>query len=178
MARRRIVTGIEGVRKVFRAMPERSRIEVSHALNLGAQEIEGRAKSLAPVETGELRSAIEIRHGTRVNSRKSDPDGMSDPNSMAVEVGVFVESRASPGWYARFVEFGTSPRATGQSYTTASGQVRKVAAGRRAGGAIGDFHPGTPAQPFLFPAYFSIRNRVRNRIKRALRTAAKAAING
>lgn len=36
-------------------------------------------------------------------------------------------------------------------------------------------HPGHAAQPFLFPAYWSVRRRVRNRIARAINAAAKEA---
>lgn len=40
-------------------------------------------------------------------------------------------------------------------------------------------NPGHAAQPFMFPGYWSVRNRVRNRVKRAVKKAAKdAAMKG
>lgn len=48
--------------------------------------------------------------------------------------------------------------------------------GRAPGGAGSQkSHPGHGAQPFMFPAYHSIRKRVRSRIKRAMAAVAKEA---
>jgi hypothetical protein len=41
-----------------------------------------------------------------------------------------------------------------------------------------DGHPGHAAQPFLFPAFWSLRKRARSRVARALRAAVKSARNG
>lgn len=46
--------------------------------------------------------------------------------------------------------------------------------GRRPSGG----HPGHSAQPFLFPAYWSIRKKIRARVQRAVRAAVKAVANG
>lgn len=39
-------------------------------------------------------------------------------------------------------------------------------------------HRGHPAQPFLFPAYWSLRKRIRGRIARAIKAATKEAARG
>lgn len=39
-------------------------------------------------------------------------------------------------------------------------------------------HPGHRAQPFLFPAYWSLRKKIRARIARAIRKAVKDSVSG
>lgn len=72
-------------------------------------------------------------------------------DDQAVAVYVVAGSTLDTAGYARQQEFGRAPSPDG--------------------------HPGHAAQPFLFPAYFSVRNRVRSRVKRAVKAAAKAAGN-
>lgn len=57
-----------------------------------------------------------------------------------------VAGRGPAGAYARVQEFGRAPS---------------------------DDHPGHRAQPFLFPAYWSVRRRVRARVARAISAAAR-----
>lgn len=66
--------------------------------------------------------------------------------------------------YARHVEFGTRPSTKGQRMAVGKG----TKASRRT-------HPGTEAQPFLFPAYRIMSKRVKGRIRRGLKKAFKEA---
>jgi len=52
--------------------------------------------------------------------------------------------------------------------------TNRYARAQEFGRAASDGHPGHAAQPFFFPAYWSVRRRVRSRIKREIRRAARA----
>lgn len=54
-------------------------------------------------------------------------------------------------------------------YPGTASYARQQEFGRRPSGR----HPGHAAQPFMFPAYYSLRKRVRNRISRAVRAAIR-----
>lgn len=153
MARKRLVTGIEHVRRVFRRAPEEMQVRIIDALNQGAEEIADRARMLAPVDPStpiDLKDTIDVVVATRTNARGGRE--VSEPNSVAAYVvaGGTPERRQA----ALRMEFGRAPGGSGPRNAS---------------------HPGHPAQPFMYPAYFSIRNRVRSRIKRAVRAAARAA---
>ena len=64
---------------------------------------------------------------------------------------VRVEAGGSEAYYARWVEFGTAARGE---------------------------HPGTPAQPYLFPAYRLMRKKIKGRFSRAMTKAAKEVASG
>lgn len=152
---RRILTGAENVRRVFRNMAEESVERITHALNKGGEEVAERARQLAPVDPTtqiDLKDQIEVYVGTRANARGNFVQ--TEPNSAVVYVvaGDTKERRN----VAFRMEYGRAPGGSGSN----------------AG------HPGHPAQEFMFPAYFSVRNRVRSRIKRAVKAAAVAAARG
>lgn len=158
-------------------MPPEVQRELTHALNLGAREIERKARTAVPEETGELRGAIEVRdslegfHATGAIGNFARGGLEIGTNSrvgsvIARFIGVFPARRASPGWYAAFVEFGTAPRTQGRGYTTRGGRKKK---------SSGNTHPGSKPRPFMWPAYYSLRRRVRGRISRAVRKGVRAA---
>lgn len=57
-------------------------------------------------------------------------------------------------------------------------ETAEYARAQEFGRAPSDDHPGHAAQPFLFPAYLTVRRRVRGRIARALAQAARRAASG
>lgn len=150
MARQRLLTGIEDVQRVFRTLPKENLERITHALNLGAQEIAARARILAPIDPNtsiDLKDQIEVRIATRTNFRRG---GSFGPNSVAA-----------------YVVAGDTP------------ERRQVAFrqefGRDPGGAgVNRGHPGHRAQPFMFPAFHSVRRRVIGRVRRAVSAAARA----
>lgn len=172
----KVTGGREGVR-AFRAFPVAARAEIEAALQKSAEEILARAKAIAPSDTGELRGALEIRDsldgfaatGAVGDFARSGGVGKpgtfdrSSPGVLARYIGVFPNVKGAPGWYAAFVEFGTAARTAGARYAQRSGKTRKSK----------DTHPGTPARPFLKPAFFSLKGRALNRIRRAVSAAAK-----
>lgn len=168
MARR--IEGVERLQRILRDMPERAAGRVEQAMDRSAGEIALLAKTLVPVASGELRAAIEARaslDGFAGTGAVGALAGRGRPRAAITRyIGTFPAKRGSPGWYAAFVEFGTAPRTAGAAYVTGSGRRRKS----------GNTHPGTRPQPFLFPAYWSLRRRVRGRIARAVREAARDSV--
>lgn len=147
------VEGADELARAFGTMPRAMEQKIEEAIRKNLVEIQKRARLLVPVDTGELRGAIDIEI-TR------------GPKGIQGRVGVLAASRASPGWYAIFVERGTAPRVAGRRYTQRGGRRRRSK----------NTHPGARANPFLFPAYWSMRKRASGRVKRALRAGIKAAL--
>lgn len=152
MARRRLVDGVETVALVFRNASRESQEGIAHALNLGGKEIVDRAKILVPV--GDYAGAGDLRDSIRVSAtpiRVVSRTGRDGGDRQSAAVYVVAGTDRGTAAYARVQEFGRAPSAG---------------------------HRGHAAQPFMFPAYFSVRNRVRSRIKRAIKAAVKATRGG
>lgn len=146
MARRQKIEGIETVRQVFRRMPEESLRRVTNALNQGADEIVAKAEDAVPVGTDP--------HHVKDTIKASKPEFISGGRRLNTNVAVFVTA--------------------GDTKETFQAALRSEF-GRRSSGIKGEkgYHKGHSAQPFMFPAYFSVRKRVRRRIKREIKRAAK-----
>lgn len=140
------IEGIEAVRRVFREVPEENLQRITHALNQGADEIADRARTAAPKRSRELAGSV----GTTTETVKVSRTGIRENKRGNPVVYVVAGTPVGGQSYARVQEFGRRPGPAG--------------------------HPGHRPQPFMFPAYFSIRNRIRGRIKRAIKAAAKAVV--
>lgn len=164
------VKGLSKLQKKLSKLPEVVKDRIAKAMEQGAEEIVNLAKSLVPVDEMVLYDSIGWTWG--------------DPPKGSITLGSVRRSRTSKeglkitiyagnseAFYARWVEFGTSPHNVAQGGGTKSGQ-RQL----RKGGGLG--HPGSRAQPFFFPAYRANRRRVRSRITRATSAAAKAVAAG
>jgi HK97 gp10 family phage protein len=110
------VDGLNRTQAALRRMGPETAKQIEVALEAGAQEIADRARSIAPRDTGEMVGAIEVRktlegfNGTgAVGNFARMVSGAA--NGMTRFIGVFPDSRSSPGWYAAWVEFGTTTRA-------------------------------------------------------------------
>ena len=152
MARRKQnVLGLAKVLRVFRQLPKENLKRITNSLNLGADEIVGRAKLLAedsrsdPI-AGQEHMADTIR---RTPIRRVAASGrFSEKVSVFVLAGVGDKDSEIDNAAFR-TEFGRAP---------------------------GEGHPGHSPQPFFFPAYHSIRKRVRSRVAREVNRAAKAVV--
>lgn len=157
------VDGLDKLNKRFRNLPRAAAKAIEPAVHKGALEVQTAARTLAPVDTGELRDAIEVKDdisdfkatGAIGNFGNASGGGVGDIKRY---IGLFPEKRNSPGWYGAWVEFGTAPRS--QKFGN-NGTVNL---------------PGTPPRPFLFPAYRLMRKRVVGRVRRAIKKAAKSNV--
>jgi hypothetical protein len=130
------------------------------------RELAEKIQTRAPVgATGKYRQSI---HAARLADR---PDSKlvggirktTDPNA----VGIFAL------WTWHFIEFGTLPHTI-----RAKNAPRLVFRGRdgQLRSAIEVTHPGSPAQPHIFPTYRSERKNMERRISRAMRVAVQKAL--
>ena len=144
MARVKHIEGIENVRRVFRRLPEKYLIDITHALNVGADQVVKRAKLLAPYD--------EDGNGEHLrDSIKKTPIKVIRRGTSAV---IYVTA--------------------GDSKETANAAYRSEFGRKAGGSAPNTSHPGHPPQEFIFPAYWSSRTSIQGRVKRAIKAAGKA----
>jgi HK97 gp10 family phage protein len=172
------IEGLPAVRRGLGTWKRETRIEISRALQEGAEHIRDVAKAIVPFKTGELRGAIEVRENVddfKATGAVGNFGRMVSGVAGRIQrfIGVFPSRAGDPGWYAAFVEYGTAARTEGQRYFTKGGRGRIAKAS-----AIGPHHPGTKPKPFLIPAFFSQRQFVLGRINRALNKAIKKVASG
>jgi HK97 gp10 family phage protein len=141
------VEGVDRVAAVFRRISRGAAEKIAQALERGGDEIAARARSIAPVDEGDLRETIARRTNIRTTQRQ-------DGSARGVVVYVVAGDTKETAHAAYRQEFGRAAGGTGERNAN---------------------HPGHPAQPFLFPAYWSLRRRVRSRVARAINAAVKEA---
>lgn len=152
------VQGLERLNRKLKALPKAAEEEISKAMEASANEIVALAKSLAPVDSGDLQMSISWTWGDAPKGAmvlgKVRQKGRGAGN---LQITVF--AGGGDAFYARFIEFGTSSH---------------VNAGRFSGTE----HPGTAAQPFFYPAYRAVRKRAKGRVTRAITKSAKKVAAG
>lgn len=106
------------------------------------QELAEKVSAVAP--TG---ATLEYMHGFSGDFLKNRPDALNFSNNPTKDkdaAGLFAP------WTWRFLEYGTAPHSTATGGGTVAG--RKAAAANPAG-----MHPGTAAQPHIFPTWNAFR---------------------
>lgn len=98
MARKSSFRGVNKLRRTLRRIDPEAREHVTSAVIKGANLIADDARSLAPVDTGDLRSAIDVKFGR---------DKLTAEIGIAPGGGKKRAATRSDLFYARFVEFGT-----------------------------------------------------------------------
>jgi HK97 gp10 family phage protein len=141
------------------AIQGRPRAAMRGALDKGSDEIVALAKHLAPKRTGALAKSIGKTFGDytpdNANVRGVSSAGGGDP-----DLTVVIHAGDEEAYYAGWVENGTAPHPAGGKFEGAQ-------------------NPGTPAQPFFFPAYRTLRKKVKSSLARAASKAIReGASNG
>jgi HK97 gp10 family phage protein len=113
--------------------------DVAKELFKGALDIESGAKQRAPVKFGQLRSSIQSK---------------IDHKDISAEVVANAE-------YAPYVEFGTGQYASEYLAGKPTEMVKHASEFKKSGNGY------SPAQPFLFPAYYEERPKIISRVKKA-----------
>lgn len=136
-------------RKLRRAAPAADE-ELQKAGRQSAEEMAALAISFAPEDSGDLKESIEVT-----------PPGQRTPEysqgGAVVPAGAFAVTAGNRDVrYPHFPEYGT----------------RQFIAGGMFEGAQ---HPGTPRQPYFWPAYRIVRRKHKGRASRALGKAVKRA---
>ena len=145
MARSRVthIDGIETVRAAFKTLKNESVGRITHALNLGADEVVNGARILVPIEEGDLKETI-----------RKTPIQLKRGRFGGVVIFIIAGNTKETANAAYRQEFGRDP----------------------GGKSPNEWHPGHPAQEFMFPAYWSVRRKIKARVATAVRNAAKAAV--
>lgn len=152
------IQGLDRLNRKLKSFPDAAREEIAKAMEQSANEVVALAKSLAPVDDGDLQMSISWTWGDA-------PKGsmvlgkVKSKGAGAGNLQITVFAGGGDAFYARFVEFGTAPHLNG---------------GRFAGSQ----HPGTGAKPFFYPAYRAVRKRVKGRVTRAVNKSAKRIAAG
>lgn len=152
------VVGLERLNRKLRALPKAVEEEISKAMEQSANEIVAFAKSLAPVDDGDLQMSIGWTWGDAPKGAMVLGKVRSSGRG-AGNLQITVYAGGGDAFYARFVEFGTAPHINGGRFA-------------------GSDNPGTSAQPFFYPAYRATRKRAKGRITRAVNKAAKRVAAG
>lgn len=144
--------GLAKLNRKLRAIPKAAKDEARKAVVLGANEIAGLQRRLAPVDDGELRDSIVVTPPGATTPPYSQPGGSqtAGPEQAIITAG------NSGVRYPHLVEFGTAPHMQGGMFKGAQ-------------------HPGTAAQPFFWPGYRAMRKRARSRITRTINKAIRSA---
>lgn len=128
-----------------------------------AEDLAGKIRSYAPVNTGEYRASI---HADRLSNRPDAvPHGAkrtTDPGA----AGVFA------AWYWHWIEFGTRPHTI--SAKGAPLMVFEGKEGRKA--ALTVNHPGSPPQPHFLSVFRAEKKNMRRRFARVVNSAVKKAM--
>lgn len=154
------VQGLDRLRRKLTRLPELAREEIAKAMEQSANEIVAMMKSLVAgsTDTGTLQMSINWTWGDAPKGSMvlgAVRQGGRGAGNMAITI----YAGGGDAFHARFVEFGTSPHLNGGKFA-------------------GSQHPGTPAQPFFYPAWRAGRKRARGRVTRAITKSAKRAAAG
>ncbi|WP_421579967.1 HK97-gp10 family putative phage morphogenesis protein [Shinella sp. M31] len=123
-----------------------------------AEAIRQRAPTGATLEYMESIEADEIAN--RPHQERVSKAAAKDPTA----VGLFAE------YIWRFLEFGTAPHNTAPGGGTVLGQAT-----HREGGGMQ--HPGTRAQPHIFPTYRAMKPKIMKRIRAAVNKGVREAMS-
>lgn len=140
------IRGVESTARALRKLSPTASDEIQKALDKGAGEVKALASSIAPRDDGELQQAIEVRSG--------DAGGPAQ--------GAFTAFRAALSGVAPQMvrRIGVFPDLNGGKAFYARWVEFGTSTGR-------------PAQPFLMPAYATLRRRIQGRVKRAINRGIK-----
>lgn len=104
MARTKVL-GLESLRRKLKLIPQEAKAEIRKALEASADEIVKMAKSLAPVDSGDLQMSVswtwgEAPKGSMLLGRVVGPNDKND-------LTITIYAGGSEAFYARWIEFGT-----------------------------------------------------------------------
>lgn len=128
-------------------------LEVGAESLKAANEMAALARSFVAVDQGDTRDSITVTPGGQMTPLYSHPGG----SKVVPEHAAMVTAGNSKARTPHLLEYGARAH---------------INAGRFAG----TVNPGSPAQPFFWPAYRMIRRPMRSRTGRAIRRAIKKAM--
>lgn len=137
------------------------------AMEEGAEEVCQLMRQLVPAKSGKLRASIGWTWGDLPPGSFMIDEIRSGPNQgdQYATLRIKIYAGSKDAFHARFVEFGTAPHSLATNASVKRGKRQAQGAG----------HPGTPAQPFFFPAWKAKKGAFRALIRARVRAAIKEA---
>lgn len=149
------VLGLDRLNRKLRKFPAVAEAMIKAQMEEVAAEIVAMMKRLVAVDDGTLRDSIGWTWGTAPNGSMVIATAKSANGKLVLTI--FAGS--AEAYYARWVEFGTSPHKNGGKFK-------------------GTMNPGTNAQPFFYVSWRASRKAVRRKISRAITASAKKIAAG
>lgn len=123
------VQGVDKLKRKLRAMPDAARREIAKAMEISAQEVVDLARSLVPVDQGDLRDSIGWNwHGLPEGSVELGQ--VREGGRGAGNLAIVIYAGNDRAFYARWVEFGTKAQPARAFFYPAYRAVRKRVRGR------------------------------------------------
>lgn len=159
------IIGLERLRRKLNRLPTEVRAQMRSDVGKGAEEIVALQKSLVPEADGDLKKSIGWTFGEAPSTSATGAFRAKRSTFVGsdTDIRATVYAGDDEAYYARWVEFGTAP------HSLAKGA--DISRDKSQGGSRQ--HPGTPAQPFFYPAYRALKRRVVSRISRGISKAAR-----
>ncbi len=161
MALKAKILGREALTKKLNALAPSIEKYAAEAKLKSAEELADNIRIRAP--TGATLEYMESLEGARLSDH---------PDKQAVGISPTKDPSAA-GIFAKFtwhwLEFGTAPHNTAPGGGTALGQATHSEGG-------GTQHPGTAAQPHIFPTYREAKPKIRKRLLAAVNKGVKEAM--
>ena len=161
MARKSGLSGMSNLRRVLRRLPKEAtgdvRIAIEHGANLILRDARGRVAGVSK----RVSSNLSVKLST---------------DKFTARVGLQGKRAKKRAFMGKWIEYGTAPHSLKSGSRLAQEKRRRSAA---AGTGRGGWHPGTPARPFMIPAYESNKQKliamIRAAVDRSLRRGAGKA---
>jgi HK97 gp10 family phage protein len=170
MARRSTILNLAKLERKLKRLPQAALAEIRAAMERAADDIVALAKSLVPIDSGDLRDSIAWTWGAP--PRGALTLGKVAKSALGKQLTLTIYAGDDAAFYARWVEFGTQAAEAKASRQNAN--YKRTVIMTKALAA----HAATPAQPFFYPAYRASRKEAKRKIRAATRRAAKKVASG
>jgi HK97 gp10 family phage protein len=164
------VKGLDRLLRQLQALPNSVRAELSDALLAEAREMAAAVARATPRRYGDLQASVGWSAGAPPRVRTNgafrlSPEDFGARGDALAKAGLLftVYAGDDKAYYARFVEFGTSPAPKGRSRDITGKSRNNLRA-----------HAGTKAQPFFYPTIRARKKAAKSRVVRRLNKAVKA----
>jgi HK97 gp10 family phage protein len=159
--------GLARLNRKLKKIPIAAADQIREAMLESGLEIAALAKSLAPIDKGDLRDSIGACIGDPPPTSATGAFRPRKTYGSSLNSKVTVYAGDDVAYYARWVEFGTQAAAAQPSRRNAN--YKRILVMTKALSA----HHATQAQPFFYPAYRALKRRVKTNVNKAVRKAAQ-----
>lgn len=170
------ILGLARLQRKLDRLPKVALAMIRNAMEESADEIVALAVRLAPEDSGDLKASIGWTWGKAPRGSITLTKLVS--GALGADLTLTIYAGDDRAYYARWVEFGTAAHNSASGGGTKAG-TESLRTGRKTKkGVAPTFHPGSPAQPFFYPAWRANKKAAKTRIRAAIRKAARLVAQG